>query len=431
MAAARQHGGGVVLADALITRGAATAILGDAAGIGLLREGIALARAAEDGAVLCRGYANLIVALEFTGRPAEACRRRAGGAGAPAGVRPRAGRRRRAGVQRGQHAPPPRCTTSDARRCSPISSTGGSCRGRACTCTSSGPSCSCAMGDVAGARASLTAAAPLQDVDEPAVVAAIATATAELLAQEGDRDGCFRTVDEALRRLAGTQDTIFRTELLLIGLRNEADRAGPVPARARAPTPRPGSTGSPPSWTGLAARSRRRRRANGRTTGRRRNELARAPRDRDRRRLGRGRAPLGRGRTAPRGGVLPAAAGRVPRRRPPARQGRSCGGRRREPWPRGSARPRSSPTVDALLARSRLSAAPAPRSPVEDRPYGLTERELRGPRRSWAPERPTGRSPGSCSSASARWGSTCPVSCISSRSPTGRRPRPSRSKVAR
>jgi DNA-binding NarL/FixJ family response regulator len=32
--------------------------------------------------------------------------------------------------------------------------------------------------------------------------------------------------------------------------------------------------------------------------------------------------------------------------------------------------------VDALLARTRLSVAPAPRSPVEDRPYGLTEREL-------------------------------------------------------
>jgi DNA-binding NarL/FixJ family response regulator len=31
--------------------------------------------------------------------------------------------------------------------------------------------------------------------------------------------------------------------------------------------------------------------------------------------------------------------------------------------------------VDALLARTRLSIAPAPRTPVEDRPYGLTERE--------------------------------------------------------
>jgi DNA-binding NarL/FixJ family response regulator len=31
--------------------------------------------------------------------------------------------------------------------------------------------------------------------------------------------------------------------------------------------------------------------------------------------------------------------------------------------------------VDALLARTRLSVAPAPRAPVEDRPYGLTDRE--------------------------------------------------------
>jgi DNA-binding CsgD family transcriptional regulator len=32
--------------------------------------------------------------------------------------------------------------------------------------------------------------------------------------------------------------------------------------------------------------------------------------------------------------------------------------------------------VDSLLARTRLSVAPAPRAPVEDRPYGLTEREF-------------------------------------------------------
>ena len=32
--------------------------------------------------------------------------------------------------------------------------------------------------------------------------------------------------------------------------------------------------------------------------------------------------------------------------------------------------------VDALIARSRLSPAPAPRTPADSRPYGLTEREL-------------------------------------------------------
>ena len=88
------------------------------------------------------------------------------------------------------------------------------------------------MGNPAGARASLEAAAPLREVDEPAVVAALATATAELLAQEGDRDGSYRTVDEALRRLASTQDHLFRTELVVLGLRNEADRAGPAGRRS-------------------------------------------------------------------------------------------------------------------------------------------------------------------------------------------------------
>jgi DNA-binding CsgD family transcriptional regulator len=32
--------------------------------------------------------------------------------------------------------------------------------------------------------------------------------------------------------------------------------------------------------------------------------------------------------------------------------------------------------VDALIARTRLSPAPAPRTPADSRPYGLTEREL-------------------------------------------------------
>jgi DNA-binding NarL/FixJ family response regulator len=31
--------------------------------------------------------------------------------------------------------------------------------------------------------------------------------------------------------------------------------------------------------------------------------------------------------------------------------------------------------VDSLLRRTRLSVAPAPRTPADDRPYGLTERE--------------------------------------------------------
>ena len=31
--------------------------------------------------------------------------------------------------------------------------------------------------------------------------------------------------------------------------------------------------------------------------------------------------------------------------------------------------------VDAFVARTRLSPAPAPRAPADDRPYGLTERE--------------------------------------------------------
>ena len=67
------HGTAAVLADALTTRGAAAAILGDPGGLDVLREGVGLARTVEDRAVLCRGYANLMIALEYSGAPAAAC----------------------------------------------------------------------------------------------------------------------------------------------------------------------------------------------------------------------------------------------------------------------------------------------------------------------------------------------------------------------
>ena len=180
VAAAREHGGGVVLADALITRGAATAILGDAAGIGLLREGIALARAAEDGAVLCRGYANLIVALEYTGRPAEA----AAAALEGLGVLPEYGLELAVGAALACNAASMLRRRGDYERCAAVLSDlleGRVVQGQGLHLHLERAELQLAMGDVAAARASLTAAAPLQDVDEPAVVAAIATVTAELL----------------------------------------------------------------------------------------------------------------------------------------------------------------------------------------------------------------------------------------------------------
>ncbi len=420
-----------VLADALTTRGTAGAILGDAAALDLLREGVA-ARPRR------RGPRRPLPRLRQPDRrPASSLgpagggvRRRARGAGPPAGVRPRARRRRGAGLQRGEHAHAGAGTTSAARRCSPICSTAGSSRGRACTCTSSAPSCSCAMGNPAGARASLEAAAPLRDVDEPAVVAAIAAVTAELLAQEGDRDGCYRTVGR--------------------GAAAAGRHAGhPLPHRAAGH--RAAQRGRP-AGPGPRRRGRRRRGA-GRAAGRRAGRSSRPeadddvdqrgpppdgpqragprPRDGDRRRLGGGGAAVAGGRPAPRGGVLPAAAGGVPRGRPKQRdKAAAAAAAARAIAERLGAAPIVA-EVDALLARTRLSAAPAPRQP--GRGPALRPDRARATRswRCWAPARPTGRSPGSCSSASARWVSTCPAFCISSRSRTGRRPRPSRSKVAR
>jgi DNA-binding CsgD family transcriptional regulator len=230
-----------------------------------------------------------------------------------------------------------------------------------------------AMGDTAGARAGLEAAAALRDVDEPTVVAAIGTVTAALLTREGDPDGCHRAVVEALERLAHTQDKAFRTELLVIGCRNEADRRGPVPGRSDAAADArlrwlaeqldlvaPTSDDDP----GHAADHRSAReeldRARGAATADgwaaavalwesahrpleeayclfRQAECHLADKRRDRASAA---AAAARG-IAERLGAAPLAA-----------------------------------EIDALLGRSRLAPAPAPRPSAEDRPYGLTEREL-------------------------------------------------------
>ena len=371
VAAAREHGGGVVLADALITRGAATAILGDAAGIDLLREGISLARAAEDGAVLCRGYANLIVALEFTGRPAEAAAAALDGLG----VLPEYGLELAVGAALACNAASMLRRRGDYTRCAAVLADlleGRVVQGQGLHLHLERAELQLAMGDVAAARASLTAAAPLQDVDEPAVVAAIATVTAELLAREGDPDGCYRTVDEALVRLAGTQDTIFRLELVLIGLRCEADRAGPVPGRGVDATVRTDRLAAELAALEPGADEDISQRAHHRAAG---NELARLH----------GTATADDWTEAAR---LWAEAERPREQAYSLLRLAEChiADRHREKAAAAADEARTlaegigaAPVVeevDTLVARSRLPAAPAPRAPVEDRPYGLTEREL-------------------------------------------------------
>ena len=211
------------------------------------------------------------------------------------------------------------------------------------------------------------------EVDEPPVVAAVACATAELLAQEGDPDGCYRTVDDALRKLAATQDTRFRTELLVIGLRSEADRRGPVPGRRG----RRGRGAAP-----AAGRRARRGRSRTRTTTSTTPPTTARPAT---------SWPACAGRPPRRTGPTPSGCGGPtsgPARRPTACCGRPSatrprsGGTRRPPRRRAAraiaARIGAAPLlaeVDAFIARTRLSAAPAPRTPVEDRPYGLTDRE--------------------------------------------------------
>ena len=371
IAAAREHGARVVLADALITRGAATAILGDPAGLDLIREGISLARAVEDGAVACRGYANLIVALEYSGHPAEA----AAAALEGLALLPEYGLELAVGAALACNATSMLRRRGDYERCAAVLADlleGRVVQGQGLHLHLERAELQLAMGDVAGARVSLTAAAPLQDVDEPAVIAAIASVTAELLAQEGDPDGCYRAVDRALQRLAGTQDTNFRLEILLIGLRSEADRAGPAPGRdpeseARVVRRADELVGlEPPADADVGQL------AHHRAAG---NELARI----------RGTTTADDWAEAAR---LWAAAERPREQAYSLFRRAEChvAARQREKAAAAAGEARTLAAgigavpvvaeVDALVARTRLSAAPAPRSPVEDRPYGLTEREL-------------------------------------------------------
>jgi DNA-binding CsgD family transcriptional regulator len=228
------------------------------------------------------------------------------------------------------------------------------------------------MGDPTAARASLEAAAPLRGADEPAVVAAIATVTAELLLQERDHDGCFRTVDEALRRLDGTQDQHFRAEVVGIGLRNEADRTGPVPGRvdpaadqriARLAEALEGLAPGADDDVNLAAFHRTAQ-----------NELARVRGSADAEGWETA-AELWRAAERPREEAYcllrQAECHTVARRRDKAAAAAATA---RVIAERLGAAPVLT-EIDALVVRTRLPSAPAPRAPVEDRPYGLTERE--------------------------------------------------------
>jgi DNA-binding CsgD family transcriptional regulator len=179
-------------------------------------------------------------------------------------------------------------------------------------------------------------------------------------------------VDDALRRLAGTQDQHFRAEVVSIGLRNEADRAGPVPGRDDPATARridrlaadlDGLAPGADDDVGLAACSRTAQ-----------NELARLRGSAD---AAGWSAAAGLWREAERPqeeaycllrqAECHAAAKQRSRAAATAAEARAIAERL------GAAPVLAE--VDALVARTRLSVAPAPRVPAEERPYGLTERE--------------------------------------------------------
>ena len=371
VAAAREHGTPTVLADSLITRGAAGAILREPGAVELLREGVRRARDVEDRAVLCRGYANLIVVYEFTGLPTEACEAALEGLA----LLPEYGLELAVGAALACNAANMLVRRGHYDRCAAVLDDlldGRIVSGQALHLHIERAELRLRMGDLGGARASLEAAAPLREADEPAVVAALATATAELLAREGDRDGCLRTVEEGLSRLAGTPDRRFRTELLVIGLRNEAERTGPGAARAdSAAAARLDRLAAALEGLAPEADDDVDHAAHHRTA---RNELARA----------RGVATAEDWADAVR---LRQAAERPREEAYCLLREAEChaGEKHREKAAAAATAARAlgerlgaAPLVadvDALLARTRLAVAPAPRTPADDRPYGLTERE--------------------------------------------------------
>ena len=368
--AAREHGTAAVLSDALTTRGTAGALLGDVSAVDVLHEGVAIARDVEDRGVLCRGYANLMVAYEVTGRPEEAC------AAGLEGLRllPEYGLELAVGAALACNAANMLIRRGHYAKCEEVLAgllDGRVVQGQGLHLHLERAELQLRMGNPAGARASLAAAAPLRDVDEPAVVAALATATAELLAQEGDRGGCYRTVDEALRRLASTQDSLFRAELVLIGLRNEADRAGPPGRRDPAATARVDRLAAELDRLTAAEHDDVSQTAHLRTA---RNELARArscstPED--------WAAAVQLWETADHPREEAYSLLRQTECHVAAKQrdkAAAAASAARALAVRIGAAPIVA-DVDALLARTRLSTAPAPREPSEDRPYGLTQRE--------------------------------------------------------
>jgi DNA-binding CsgD family transcriptional regulator len=374
-AAREQHGTTAVLADALVTLGTAGAIQREAGALDVIREGVRLARDVEDRTVLCRAYANLILAYEYTGLPAEAC------AAALEGLcmLPEYGLELTVGAALACNAANMLTRRGYYDRCAAVLAElldGRIVQGQGLHLHLERAELQLRIGDPVGARASLEAAAGLREVDEPAVVAALASATAELLAQEGDAAGCHRTVEDALRRLAGTQDRWFRTELLVIGLRNEADRAGPVPGRgdaaaaarvdrlaAELESVAPDADDDADEDVDQAAPYVTARnelaRARGRATAEAWSEAVRLWRAAER--------PREEAYCLLREAECHADAKRRDKASAAATAARVIADRL-------GARPIVA-EVDGLLARTRLSVAPLPRVAVEDRPYGLTERE--------------------------------------------------------
>ena len=235
VAAAREHGTPAVLADALITQGTAAAVVGDDRWLPVLREGLDVARRSGDRAVLCRGYANLIVGYEYQGRAQEACDValegltivREHGIEIPvaAGLACNAANML---IRRGRYG---ECeeVLADLLDGRPVSGPG-------LHLHIERAELQLAVGDTAGARQSLAAAAPLSAVDEASILVPVASATAELLRQQHDFDGCYAVIDDALLRMAKAEDRNYRAGLCGIGLRAEADRAGTVRERDPAVT---------------------------------------------------------------------------------------------------------------------------------------------------------------------------------------------------
>ena len=256
--AARRAGLAEVEADALITLGAVISVLGTGDGPAVIRQALGLVDPGEQLETTCRGYGNLVFALEHQGRHQEAydvARQGLATVGRRGlelgGCSMLATNAAAVYFNRGRYDECELLLTELLDR--------GPLQGQALQLFLERAGLEVARGQTESARASLRSATELAaTAGDPWVVLSLALVETELLLLEGQADQARGTVLASLQRVDATEDEEIRARLCRVGLQVEADcltadwvRTGArhsldAVARLEAQIPAGGATNSPP-----------------------------------------------------------------------------------------------------------------------------------------------------------------------------------------